>query len=109
MLSFDNLISAARLAIVFDHLGPDDEVLAYLPMAWIGDHFFSFTQAIIAGFVVDCPERDRSQLLFCPATGAREHPDAGYDPDRRRRVRQALDVPPFYANRATLRHFDSPR
>jgi long-chain acyl-CoA synthetase len=56
MLSFDNLIAAARSTAAFDRLGPDDQVLAYLPMAWIGDHLFSYAQAIVAGFVVNCPE-----------------------------------------------------
>jgi long-chain acyl-CoA synthetase len=56
MLSFDNLIAAARSTAAFDRLGPDDEVLAYLPMAWIGDHLFSYAQALVAGFVVNCPE-----------------------------------------------------
>jgi long-chain acyl-CoA synthetase len=56
MLSFDNLISAARLSVAFDHLTADDQVLAYLPMAWIGDHLFSYAQAIVAGFAINCPE-----------------------------------------------------
>jgi long-chain acyl-CoA synthetase len=56
MLSFDNLISAARLSVAFDRLDGDDQVLAYLPMAWIGDHLFSYAQAIVAGFAVNCPE-----------------------------------------------------
>jgi len=56
MLSFDNLISAARSTVIFDRLGADDQVLAYLPMAWIGDHLFSYAQAIVAGFAVNCPE-----------------------------------------------------
>jgi long-chain acyl-CoA synthetase len=56
MLSFDNLISAAQSTVAFDRLGADDQVLAYLPMAWIGDHLFSYAQAIVAGFAVNCPE-----------------------------------------------------
>ncbi len=56
MLSFDNLISAGRLAIAFDRLNADDQVLAYLPMAWVGDHFLSYAQAIVAGYAVNCPE-----------------------------------------------------
>jgi len=56
MLSFDNLTFAARATVAFDRLVADDEVLAYLPMAWVGDHLFSYAQAIIAGFAVNCPE-----------------------------------------------------
>lgn len=40
----------------FDRLGPDDEVLAYLPPAWIGQNIFSFSQWLVVGYVVNCPE-----------------------------------------------------
>lgn len=56
MLSFDNLAVSARNANVFDHLDETEEVLAYLPMAWIGDHVFSLAQAFTAGYCVNCPE-----------------------------------------------------
>ncbi|HEV8641296.1 MAG TPA: AMP-binding protein [Methylomirabilota bacterium] len=56
MLSHRNLISTARNAIAAEGLRRDEEVLAYLPMAWVGDHFFSYAQSIVAGFSVDCPE-----------------------------------------------------
>ena len=56
MLSFDNLIISARNANAFDHLNEHEEVLAYLPMAWIGDHVFSLAQAFTAGYCVNCPE-----------------------------------------------------
>ncbi len=56
MLSFDNLVISARNANRFDHLDETEEVLAYLPMAWIGDHVFSLAQAFTAGYCVNCPE-----------------------------------------------------
>ncbi|MBO6757952.1 MAG: AMP-binding protein [Roseibium sp.] len=56
MLSFDNLIISARNANAFDGLNETEEVLAYLPMAWIGDHVFSLAQAFTAGYCVNCPE-----------------------------------------------------
>ncbi len=56
VLSFDNLIRTAANGIAFDNLQRDEEVLAYLPMAWVGDHLFSFGQSYIAGFCVSCPE-----------------------------------------------------
>jgi long-chain acyl-CoA synthetase len=62
MLSFDNLISTARSTVAFDHLSADDQVLAYLPMAWIGDHLFSYAQAIVAGFAVNCPESSETVM-----------------------------------------------
>ncbi len=56
MLSFDNLAISARNANAFDRLDETEEVLAYLPMAWIGDHVFSLAQAFTAGYCVNCPE-----------------------------------------------------
>ena len=49
-------IAAARGACEFDSLVPEDEILSYLPMAWVGDHLFSIAQSIYAGFTVNCPE-----------------------------------------------------
>jgi long-chain acyl-CoA synthetase len=56
MLSHRNLISMARIATEREGLRPDDEALAYLPMAWVGDHMLSYAQAIVAGFAINCPE-----------------------------------------------------
>ncbi|WP_073013654.1 AMP-dependent synthetase/ligase [Roseibium suaedae] len=56
MLSFDNLVISARNANVFDKLDETEETLAYLPLAWIGDHVFSLAQAYLAGYCVNCPE-----------------------------------------------------
>jgi long-chain acyl-CoA synthetase len=70
MLSFDNLISAARSTVAFDRLGADDQVLAYLPMAWIGDHLFSYAQAIVAAFAVNCPESSETVMTDLKEIGA---------------------------------------
>jgi long-chain acyl-CoA synthetase len=56
MLTFDNLIISARNGNRFDQLGSHEEVLAYLPLAWVGDHLFSYAQSYTAGFCVNCPE-----------------------------------------------------
>jgi long-chain acyl-CoA synthetase len=56
MLTYDNVIAAARIGCDFDRLGETDEIIAYLPIAWVGDHIFSYAQAIIAGLCVNCPE-----------------------------------------------------
>jgi long-chain acyl-CoA synthetase len=56
MLSFDNLVISARNGNKFDRLDETEEVLAYLPMAWIGDHVFSLAQAFTAAYCVNCPE-----------------------------------------------------
>ncbi|MFA7607695.1 MAG: AMP-binding protein [Rhodocyclaceae bacterium] len=49
-------ISAARGAMQVDGLSDREDILSYLPMAWVGDHLFSFAQAIVAGFTINCPE-----------------------------------------------------
>ncbi len=54
--SHAGLIGAARNGCQFDGLGPNDDVLSYLPMAWVGDNLFSYAQAMVAGFTVNCPE-----------------------------------------------------
>jgi long-chain acyl-CoA synthetase len=56
MLSHRNLIVTARNAVAREGLTGSEEVLAYLPMAWVGDHMFSFAQSILCGFTTNCPE-----------------------------------------------------
>ena len=49
-------IEAARGGCEFDRLTADDRMLSYLPMAWVGDHLFSYAEAMYAGFTINCPE-----------------------------------------------------
>jgi long-chain acyl-CoA synthetase len=56
VLSNRNVIETARNSSEFDKLKPTEEVLAYLPMAWVGDFIFSVGQAYWTGFCVNCPE-----------------------------------------------------
>jgi long-chain acyl-CoA synthetase len=63
VLSFDNIITPARSAIAFEGLTDREEVLAYLPMAWIGEHIFSYAQAYCAGFCASCPESQATVML----------------------------------------------
>lgn len=56
VLSHNNVIITARNGIIREHLTQDEEVLAYLPMAWVGDNLFSYAQSYVAGFTVNCPE-----------------------------------------------------
>lgn len=49
-------IDVARGAVAFDGFNERDEVLSYLPMAWVGDHLFSYAEAFVAGYCVNCPE-----------------------------------------------------
>ncbi len=56
MLSNDNLIKSALNGNAFDRLTANEATIAYLPLAWVGDHVFSYSQAYAAGFCVACPE-----------------------------------------------------
>ena len=56
VLSHDNIVATSRASAGFDRLRREDEVLAYLPMAWVGDFIFSIGQAMVTGFCVNCPE-----------------------------------------------------
>ncbi len=56
VLTHDNVLITAVNSIEFEGLHKDEETLAYLPMAWVGDHIFSYAQAYVAGFCVSCPE-----------------------------------------------------
>jgi long-chain acyl-CoA synthetase len=57
VLSNRNVIESSKNSSDFDGLRLGDEILAYLPMAWVGDFIFSVGQAYWNGFCVNCPER----------------------------------------------------
>ena len=50
------LIDRGRAGATFDKLTCKEEVLAYLPPAWIGQNIFSYSQWLVCGYVVNCPE-----------------------------------------------------
>ena len=56
VLTQENLLITSLNSLAFDNITGEEEVLAYLPMAWVGDNLFSFAQAYVAGFCVNCPE-----------------------------------------------------
>jgi long-chain acyl-CoA synthetase len=56
MLTHENVVRSGHNANVFDHFTAQDTMLAYLPMAWVGDHIFSYGQAYAGGLCVACPE-----------------------------------------------------
>ncbi len=49
-------IAAGSGGASFDGLTEHDSMLSYLPMAWVGDHLFSYVQAMITGMTIHCPE-----------------------------------------------------
>ncbi len=62
VLSHRNLSVTAKNAAEFEKLRADEEILSYLPMAWIGDHIFSYAQSILVGFAINCPESGATVL-----------------------------------------------
>jgi len=62
VLSNRNIVESAKNASEFDNLRADDEILAYLPMAWVGDFIFSLGQAYWTGFCVNCPESPETMM-----------------------------------------------
>lgn len=51
-----SLLNRAQAGASFDKLNSKEEVLAYLPPAWIGQNIFSYAQWLSCGYVVNCPE-----------------------------------------------------
>ena len=51
-----SLLDRAMAGAKFDHLTHSEEVLAYMPPAWIGQNIFSYAQWLACGYVVNCPE-----------------------------------------------------
>jgi long-chain acyl-CoA synthetase len=56
VLSNDNLIQSSRAYAELEGLTDEEEVLAYLPMAWVGQNIFSYAQPMVVGFRINCPE-----------------------------------------------------
>ncbi len=52
----NTLLDRARAGADFDKLTSGEEVLAYLPPAWVGQNIFSYAQWLACGYVVNCPE-----------------------------------------------------
>ncbi|MGJ7582294.1 AMP-dependent synthetase/ligase [Variovorax sp. RHLX14] len=51
-----SFIASGHGGVVTDRLGPGDNIMSYLPMAWVGDHLFSVAQWLVGGFTLNCPE-----------------------------------------------------
>ncbi|MDE2617762.1 MAG: AMP-binding protein [Burkholderiales bacterium] len=51
-----SFIAAAQGGVQVDGLVPEDNIISYLPPAWVGDHLFSIAQWLVAGFTINCPE-----------------------------------------------------
>ncbi|MCG2594911.1 AMP-binding protein [Ramlibacter sp. XY19] len=57
------LLDRARAGAEFDKLTEAEEVLAYMPPAWVGQNIFSYAQWLACGFVVNCPESSSTVMI----------------------------------------------
>jgi long-chain acyl-CoA synthetase len=55
MLSADNFIESSLRLAEMENLTSKEEMICYMPMAWVGDHLF-FVQGVVLGFTISCPE-----------------------------------------------------
>ncbi len=81
MIKASHAVNAARDTATFDRLNETDRVLAYLPLAWVGDHYLNYAQGYVSGLLHELPgkprhgiagsARDRADLLFRAAAHLR--------------------------------------
>ncbi len=57
------LLDRAKAGQDFDKLTAGEEVLAYMPLAWIGQNIFSYAQWLCCGYVVNCPESAATVMI----------------------------------------------
>lgn len=63
ILTYDNVLLTAHNAIKFDNVTQEEEALAYLAMAWVGDHMISYVMGFVGGFCVNCPENAETVMI----------------------------------------------
>ena len=63
------LLDRAKAGADFDKLTSAEEVLAYLPPAWIGQNIFSYAQWLACGYVVNCPESASTVMIDLKEVG----------------------------------------
>ena len=62
VLTYENLLSMSEMSVELEKIREDEDTLAYLPMAWVGDNLFSIGQSYVSGFCVNCPESQETVL-----------------------------------------------
>jgi long-chain acyl-CoA synthetase len=56
IITHANAIATAQAAVAAEDFRAEDDYLAYLPMAWIGDAFYTLILSLYVGFACNCPE-----------------------------------------------------
>ncbi|WP_151448833.1 AMP-dependent synthetase/ligase [Lacisediminimonas profundi] len=54
--SHRGMIATASVLAEFDHVDDSNDLLCYLPLAWVGDFLYSYTMSLLCGFCLNCPE-----------------------------------------------------
>jgi long-chain acyl-CoA synthetase len=62
LLTGERSIKAASDTVAFDKLTEHDVSLAYLPLAWVGDHYLNYAQGLVSGFCTACPENSDTAM-----------------------------------------------
>ena len=65
----NTLLDRAKAGADFDKLTSSEEVLAYLPPAWVGQNIFSYAQWLACGYVVNCPESASTVMIDLKEVG----------------------------------------
>jgi long-chain acyl-CoA synthetase len=65
----NTMLDRAKAGADFDKLTSSEEVLAYLPPAWIGQNIFSYAQWLACGYVVNCPESAATVMIDLKEVG----------------------------------------
>ena len=69
LLTGERSIKAASDTVAFDKLTEQDVSLAYLPLAWVGDHYLNYAQGLVSGFCTACPESSDTAMADLRETG----------------------------------------
>ena len=56
MLTHANLVETGNTLMRAEDVRLEDDWLAYLPMAWVGDSLYTMVMNLMVGFTVNCPE-----------------------------------------------------
>ena len=56
ILTHANALATAEGFVAVEDVRRDDDWLAYLPMAWVGDSFYTLVVGLHVGFACNCPE-----------------------------------------------------
>ena len=56
MLTHSNLVETGATLMRAEDVRIEDDWLAYLPMAWVGDSLYTLVMNLMVGFAVNCPE-----------------------------------------------------